>query len=113
MAIRMALLAEPLSAREAFEAGLITHVAKDAEFAATVQAVVDKLLAGPALAFAATKRAINAATLDHLDDALERERTSQSMLLRSDDVAEGMRAFSERRQPRFGVDSVPAPRAHD
>jgi enoyl-CoA hydratase len=72
--------------------------------------VVDKLLAGPALAYAATKRAINAATLDHLDEALERERTGQSMLLRSSDVAEGMRAFSERRQPRFGLETPPEQR---
>lgn len=109
-AMRMALLAEPLSARDAFDAGLVTHLAKDNEFAATVQAVVDKLLAGPALAYAATKRAINAATLDHLDEALERERTGQSMLLRSSDVAEGMRAFSERRQPRFGLETPPEQR---
>ena len=48
-----------------------------------------------------TKKAINAATLAHLDDALERERTGQTVLLRTADVAEGMRAFSERRRPSF------------
>ena len=36
-----------------------------------------------------------------LDDALERERTGQTLLLRTADVAEGMRAFSERRRPDF------------
>ena len=52
-------------------------------------------------AFAATKKAVNAATLDQLEAALERERTGQTILLRTEDAAEGMRAFSERRRPEF------------
>ena len=47
------------------------------------------------------RRAVNAATLPQLDAALERERTGQTGLLRTDDVAEGMRAFAERRRPQF------------
>ncbi len=58
-----------------------------------------RLAAGPPLSYAATKKAVNAATLGHLHDALERERTGQTMLLRTDDVAEGMRAFGEKRAP--------------
>ena len=100
-AMRMALLAEPLSAEEAFDAGLVTHVASDAEFEETVATIVRRLAAGPPLAFAATKKAINDATLHRLDDALERERTGQTLLLRTDDVAEGMRAFAEKRMPEF------------
>lgn len=101
-AMRMGLLAEPLTAREAYDAGLVTHVASDEEFAATVDRIVRRLAAGPPLAYAATKRAINAATLDQLEPALERERTGQTVLLRTDDVAEGMRAFGEKRKPTFG-----------
>jgi enoyl-CoA hydratase/carnithine racemase len=101
-AMRMALLADPLTAREAYDAGLVTHVASDAEFPALVETVVRRLAAGPPLAFAATKKAINAATLGPLEGALERERRGQTVLLRTADVAEGMRAFSERRRPVFG-----------
>ncbi len=100
-AMRMGLLAEPLSAREAFDAGLVTHVASDEDFPAVVDKIVGRLASGPPLALAATKRAINAATLSQLDDALERERAGQALLLRTADVAEGMRAFSERRRPEF------------
>jgi enoyl-CoA hydratase len=60
--------------------------------------------------YAATKRAINAATLGDLEDTLDRERISHSILLGSEDVAEGIRAIAERRQPRFGIDGVPTPR---
>ena len=64
-----------------------------------VAKLVRRLAAGPPLGLAATKRAINAATLTELNDALERERTGQTVLMRTADVAEGMRAFSERRRP--------------
>ena len=100
-AMRMALLAEPLPAREAYDAGLVSHVVPDAEHPALVAAVVGRLAAGPPLAFAATKKAVNAATLHRLEDALERERSGQSVLLRTADVAEGMRAFGARRRPVF------------
>ena len=100
-AMRMALLAEPLTAREAYDAGLVTHVASDADFPDLVARLVARLAAGPPLALAASKKAVNAATLPHLDDALERERTGQTVLLRTSDVAEGMRAFSEKRKPVF------------
>jgi enoyl-CoA hydratase len=103
-AMRMALLAEPLSAREAHDAGLVSHVAPDAEHAALVDTIVRRLARGAPLAQAATKQAVNAATLDGLEGALERERTGQVALLRTDDVAEGMRAFNEQRRPDFHGD---------
>ncbi|MGI8522483.1 MAG: enoyl-CoA hydratase [Nocardioides sp.] len=100
-AMRMALLAEPLTAQEAYDAGLVTHVAPDAAYPELVEELTARLAAGPPLGLAAAKRAVNATTLHLLDDALERERTEQTMLLRTRDVAEGMRAFSERRRPEF------------
>lgn len=100
-AMRMALLGEVLSAQEAYDAGLVSHLVGDDEFDATVAKLVRRLASGPPLAYAATKRAVNAATLGHMDDALERERSGQTALLRTSDVAEGMRAFAEKRRPVF------------
>lgn len=100
-AMRMGLLAEPLTAHEAYAAGLVTHLTSDEEFDEVVATLVRRLAAGPPLALAATKRAINAATLTELNGALERERTGQTVLMRTADMAEGMRAFSERRKPVF------------
>jgi len=99
-AMRMALLGEALDAQEASAAGLVSHLAAD-DFEGTVEALVGRLAAGPPLSYAATKKAVNAATLGHLHDALERERTGQTILLRTADVAEGMRAFGEKRLPEF------------
>ncbi len=102
--MRMALLAEPLSAQEAYDAGLVTHLAPAASYDDLVATLARRLAAGAPLAQTATKRAINAATLTGpwgLDAALERERTGQTVLMRTADAAEGMRAFAERRKPEF------------
>src|SRR3954454_9737558 len=100
-AMRMALLGESLPARAAYDAGLVSHLVPDADLDATVADVAARLAAGPPLSYAATKKAVNTATLGHLDDALERELAGQTALLRTADVAEGMRAFVQKRRPVF------------
>jgi enoyl-CoA hydratase len=100
-AMRLALLSDLVSAQEAFDAGLVSHVFADDAYAEGLRKIVRRLATGAPLAFAATKKAINAATLGGLDDAFARERAGQSVLLRTDDVAEGMRAFAEKRRPDF------------
>jgi enoyl-CoA hydratase len=100
-AMRMALLGETLSAADAHDAGLVSHLVADAELDQTTEAVVRRLARGPARAFAATKEAVNAATLPALDEALERERAGQVALFATADASEGMRAFVEKRRPEF------------
>ena len=100
-AMRMALLPERLTAAEALSWGLISAVYAADDFEAEVDTVLSKLLAGPAVAFAKTKHAINAATLSDLDAALERELHGQSALVRSHDFIEGATAFQQRRTPNF------------
>jgi enoyl-CoA hydratase len=100
-AMRMAMLAEPLSGRAAYDAGLVSHLADDDAFESIVSDVVGRLAASAPLGLAATKRAVNAAAYAGLDAALERERTGQTVLLRTADADEGMRAFEERRRPDF------------
>ncbi|MFF0816277.1 enoyl-CoA hydratase [Rhodococcus sp. NPDC003318] len=101
-ALKMALLAERLPATEALAAGLIAQVHADDAFADEVAALVGRLAAGPSDAFAATKSAINDATLGQLDPAFARERAGQLELLASADFAEGVAAFLEKRSAQFG-----------
>ncbi len=71
----------------------------DPLFAAAVELVVRRLAAGrPPRGH---QKAVNAATLGALEQALERERTCRAVLLRTADAAEGVRAFSQRRPPGF------------
>lgn len=100
-AMRLALLAEPLPADEAHAAGLISHCVADEEYDDALAHVVSRLRHGAPLGLAATKRAVNAMALPLLEETLDFERTTQTMLLRTADVAEGMAAFSEKRRPRF------------
>ncbi|MSZ77271.1 MAG: enoyl-CoA hydratase [Actinobacteria bacterium] len=100
-AMRMALLAEPMTAREAYDVGLITHVVADDEFEALVDKLARRLAAGPAIAQTAVKKAINAATLGQLEQALDREDSGQRALFTTADFHEGLAAFLERRSPTF------------
>jgi enoyl-CoA hydratase len=100
-AMRMALLGEPLAATAAYEAGLITHVVPDGELASLVATITRRLAAGPPIALAGIKKAVNAATLPHLEAALDREHAGQRALFTTADFAEGLGAFVEGRKPVF------------
>jgi enoyl-CoA hydratase len=100
-AMRMALLPDRLRAAEALSWGLVSAVYPADEFDAEVDKVIARLAAGPAVAFAKTKHAINAATLTELNSALELEFQGQSTLLAAHDLKEGITAFQERRTPQF------------
>jgi enoyl-CoA hydratase len=100
-AMRMALLAERLPAAEALSAGLATAVYPADDFEAEVDKVISTLVAGPVVAYAKTKDAINATTLTELDAALEREFEGQTILARSHDFREGAQAFQQRRTADF------------
>jgi enoyl-CoA hydratase len=100
-AMRLALLSDLISAQEAYDAGLVSHVFADEDYDEGLAKIVRRLASGPPLAQAATKKAVNAVTLDRLSDAFQRERAGQSVLLRSADAAEGMKAFNEKRRAQF------------
>jgi enoyl-CoA hydratase len=100
-AMRMALLAERISAADAFDWGLVTAVYPADDFAAEVSSVISTLVSGPAVALRKTKDAINAATLVELEAALEREKQGQLVLLEAADFREGTRAFQQRRPATF------------
>ncbi len=72
-AMRMALLGDSLSAVQAYDAGLVAAVVRPEHFAATVERIIRRIDSGHASRFALTKRAVNAATLGGLNQALTRE----------------------------------------
>ncbi len=100
-AARMALLAERITATTAFEWGMISHVVPDEAYDAEFEAVTQALAGGPTLSYAWIKRALRTAALSELGETQGVEIRGQEALHRSEDVREGVRAFRDRREPRF------------
>jgi 2-(1,2-epoxy-1,2-dihydrophenyl)acetyl-CoA isomerase len=97
----LAILAEPLSAEKAAEWGLIWKVIEDDRLMAEAEALAAHLAAQPTGAIAEIKAAIHAAATNSLDSQLDHERDAQRRLGYSDDYAEGVAAFLEKRTPNF------------
>lgn len=100
-AMRMALLGERMSARDAYAAGLVSHLVEGPDFESALSDLAARLARSAPLAFAATKKAVNAATLTALEDSLDREALGQMALFTTADAAEGMASFVQKRAPRF------------
>ncbi|GAA0236075.1 enoyl-CoA hydratase [Cryptosporangium japonicum] len=100
-AMAMALVPERIPAAEAVAWGLIYQAVDAEELDAAAKALTDRLSTGAPLALAATKKAVNAATLTSLEGALGRELEGQGHLLQTADLAEAVVAFGEKRPPKF------------
>jgi 2-(1,2-epoxy-1,2-dihydrophenyl)acetyl-CoA isomerase len=92
---------EPLSGAEAHAAGLVTAVVPGDELTGLVRDAAARLAAAPTRAIGLAKRSINAAEDVSLDDSLALEAQLQELAGRTDDHAEGVAAFAEKREPRF------------
>ena len=92
---------EPLPAAEALRVGMIDQVTPDAELASTAQALAQRLAAGPTLVYILSKRLLDGALAGGLASRLEGERLAQAICSQSEDFREGVRAFFEKRPPRF------------
>jgi len=100
-ALGLTLLGQKLAAEQAAAWGMIWSCVDDAEFEAAVAALAQQLAAAPTRGLAATKAAIRGGWRRSLAEQLDVERDAQRELGRSADYAEGVRAFSEKRTPRF------------
>ncbi|HEV2334437.1 MAG TPA: enoyl-CoA hydratase-related protein, partial [Stellaceae bacterium] len=97
----LALLAEPLSAATAAEWGMIWRVVADDRLLSEGRALAARLAGGATTGLALTKRALDAAEANNLDDQLDLERNLQEEAGATPDHAEGVRAFLEKRPPLF------------
>lgn len=100
-AAQLLLSGESLSAGEAADAGLVTAVVPADGLAEAARELALRLAAGPSRALGYTKRLINAAEEATLRGMLAQEAAFQDLAGRTDDHAEGVAAFTEKREPRF------------
>jgi enoyl-CoA hydratase/carnithine racemase len=97
----LAFFAEIISASEAQEFGLVNRVLPDHELDEFVEGWARRLAAGPPLALAMSKRLLHEGSRSTMADALENEARCQTVNFASEDTAEAMRAFAEKRDPLF------------
>jgi len=101
-AMGLAMLGESISAEQAATWGLIWRWVEDAEFPSLINQVMARLASAPTRGLARTKQAIYASQTNSLDAQLDLERDFMRELGKSRDYQEGVAAFLEKRQPRFG-----------
>jgi len=100
-AAELAFTGDPLSAAEAADSGLINGVVPAAELASHVSRIAQRLAQGPTHAIGLTKRLLNDADGPGFAESLSLEAALQELAGRTQDHAEGIAAFSEKRDPRF------------
>lgn len=97
----LALTAQPLSAAQAAEWGLIWKALPDDTLMDEARALAARLSIGPTLGLGLTKQAIQTAATDTLDAHLDLEAEMMKVCGESDDYAEGVAAFLGKRPPVF------------
>jgi 2-(1,2-epoxy-1,2-dihydrophenyl)acetyl-CoA isomerase len=100
-ALGLAMLGDKLSAQQAADWGLVWQCVDDADFAATVAALAQRLAAMPVKALVETRAALDAGAASDLATALDHEAQLQRRLGRAADYAEGVSAFFAKRAPTF------------
>jgi 2-(1,2-epoxy-1,2-dihydrophenyl)acetyl-CoA isomerase len=96
------LLDLPVDASRALELGLVHRVVPSAHLADEALALARQLAQGPRFAQAKTKALLDGAFGRGLNEHLDDERRWNTESARLPDLREGLRAFAEKRKPRFG-----------
>jgi 2-(1,2-epoxy-1,2-dihydrophenyl)acetyl-CoA isomerase len=100
-AMELVLTGDGIDAAEAHRLGLVSRVLPRQEFEAQGLQFAKQVARGPTRSIGYAKRAINRALTSSLEDALEYEAYMQELAGRTSDHLEGVRAFTEKRQPQF------------
>ena len=100
-AMQLLLTAEMIDANEAYRIGLVNRVVPGAELLDAARAMMKQILANGPLAVALCIEAVNAGVELPLEDGLLLEANHFGLLASSADMTEGMRAFLEKREPKF------------
>ncbi|MFC4769716.1 enoyl-CoA hydratase-related protein [Effusibacillus consociatus] len=100
-AMEMLLSGEPITADEALRYGLINKVVPVELYLHEAVKLAKQIAAQPPVAVRLIKKSVLKAIDIPLDEGLDYERNCFYLLFASEDKAEGMRAFIEKRKPDF------------
>jgi 2-(1,2-epoxy-1,2-dihydrophenyl)acetyl-CoA isomerase len=93
--------ADMLSADEALRAGIVNRVVPASSFADEVHTFAKRIASGPRVAYSYMKANLNAAAYADVRTMLEREALGQSLTGLTEDHKEAVKAFLEKREPKF------------
>ena len=98
----MALTGDPVDAMTAQRIGLVNHVLDDAgALLDKAHAIAARIAANPPLVVGSIRQVMNARIARTVIDGNREAATLNGMLMQSEDFAEAMRAFMEKRAPEF------------
>ncbi|MFC4358882.1 enoyl-CoA hydratase/isomerase family protein [Halobium salinum] len=92
---------ELLDAERAVDLGVLNHAYPADEFETRLDDLVDRIAAGPTVALRASKRLLEQGHDTSLADAIANEAGAQAAVFETEDHAEGVESFFERRDPEF------------
>ncbi|MDX2541473.1 enoyl-CoA hydratase/isomerase family protein [Streptomyces sp. WI04-05B] len=101
IAKQMILTGEPIDAERAWQLGLVNELAEPGGALAAAEKLAVGLAAGAPLALAAGKRLIDHGLGMDLETAIAYERETVTVLFSTEDRAEGLKAFRDRRPGEF------------
>tara|TARA_B100001123_G_scaffold445819_1_gene598420 strand:- start:452 stop:1219 length:768 start_codon:yes stop_codon:yes gene_type:complete len=100
-AMEMILTGDPITAEEAFQLGLVNRVVTPEHLMDEARSLAETLLARGPLALRAAKQAVLEGAGLSMDEGLALELGLFSNIMRTEDAAEGPRAFAEKRTPNY------------
>ena len=101
-ALEMALFGERIQAREAKEIGLINYVVPDERLEEETEKLVLRLVNGPTVAYGLIKKLMHASWKNSIaEQAMLEGELYGNFAMPSRDAHEGLKAFFEKRPPRF------------
>ncbi len=100
-AMGAALFAEPISAQQASDWGMIWEAVPDDKFEDHWRSRAQHLAAGPTVAYRGIKEALRSSFANSLEAQLVLEAQLQGAAGKTRDFKEGVIAFTEKRKPRF------------
>jgi 2-(1,2-epoxy-1,2-dihydrophenyl)acetyl-CoA isomerase len=101
VACEMFLLGRTVDATEAMRLNIVNQVVSPEELETATQQLTDQLRVAPPIAVAAAKQAVYMSEKADLEEMLRYETDAQLRCFASEDGHEGVRAFLEKREPRF------------
>lgn len=100
-AMELCFTGQKITAEEALKIGLVNQVVEPEDLMQVTMDLARRLAALPTKTIGLTKRLLNQSFANSLDEQLEAEAFAQSTAARTDDHLEGVRAFMEKRSPKF------------